>query len=150
MTEQTAETLNGKSLEELRVIADKLKIKYHHNAKEATIIKQIMQQPKAYVRDSMEHVATTPIAPTHNNTPDMVMEAIKVYADKDGYETEFPDDGTWIFKYNGAEESGNLAIPLRLIKQKAEFVARGRRALRALGRPDQTYPGKYNDTIIMG
>ena len=145
----TAETLAGKSLEDLRVIADKLKIKVHHNAKEHSIIRQIMQQPKAYVRDSMEHVATTPVAPTHNNTPDMVMDAIKVYADKEGYVTEFPDDGTWIFKFRGAEESGNLAIPLRLIKQKAEFVARGRRALMSMGK-DNTYPGKYTDTIISG
>ena len=146
----TQESLSGKSLEELKVIATKLNIKPHHNAKEATIIKHILQQPKAYVRDAMEHVATTPAAPVHNNTPDMVMETIKPYADKEGFEVTFPDDGTWIFKYKGAEESGNLAIPLRLIKQKAEFVARGRRAIRHMQGFEGGRTGKYTDTVIAG
>lgn len=148
MTEHTIESLSGKDLLELREIATKLKIKPHHNAKEATIIRQILQQPKAYVRDAMEHVGTTPTAPVHDNTEEQVMEAIKTFVDKDGFEVEFPGDNTWIFKYKGAEESGNMSIPLRLIKQKAGFVARGRRALMSMGR-DKTYKG-YADTIIMG
>lgn len=146
----TQESLAGKSIEDLRIIAGKLNIKPHHNAKAATIIGHILQQPKAYVRDAMEHIATTPIAPTHNNTSDMVMEAIKPYANKEGFEAEFPQDGTWIFKYKGAEESGNLCIPLRLIKQKAEFVSRGRRALRHMEGFESGRTGKYNDTVIAG
>jgi len=149
MTTHTQESLSGKTPEELRVIAKKLNMKPHHNAKPETIIRQILQQPQAYVRDAMQHVATTPVAPTHDNSPEIVLEAIKQYSDKEGFTAEFPDDGTWIFKCRGSEESGNLAIPLRIIKQKALFVAKGRRALMSLGK-DNTYPGKYSDTIISG
>jgi hypothetical protein len=146
MSEYTQEELSTKNLDELKEIAKKLKIKSHPSIKEANLIKKILQQPQAYVRDAMKHQAETPVAPVDHNTPEEVMEVIKTFAEKPGFEVEFPEDGTWIFRYRGAEESGNLAIPIRVIKQKAMFVARGRRALMGLGK-DNTYKG-YTDNIL--
>lgn len=143
-----AAQLQGKTPDELRAIAVSLKIRPHPRAKAETLINQILQQPQAYVANAMEHKAVAPAKPVHNNTPDMVLDAIKPFSAKDGFIAEFPDDGTWVFKYKGAEESGNLAIPLRVIKMKAENVSKGRRAPLSMGRDGQ-YKG-YADTILMG
>lgn len=123
------EELATKSLEELRDIAAKLNVKVHHLAKEDTIINQIMQQPVAFVSDAMQHPAQKPVAPVHNNTPEAVLTAIKHFVEKEGFEAKFPSDGTWVFRYKGAEDSGNLSIPMRVIVQKAEMVSRGKRSL---------------------
>jgi hypothetical protein len=40
-------------------------------------------------------------------------------------------DSTWWFSFKGAEDSGNLSIPLRVIVDKARIVAQGARLLRA-------------------
>lgn len=144
--------LQGKNVDELREIAKALKIKPHPRAKADTLISQILQQPVAYQNKAMEHKAQETAKPVHNNTPEMVLDAIKVFAAKEGFVADFPDDGTWVFKYKGAEDSGNLSIPLRLIKQKAESVSRGRRA--PIGAPRDTFDpivGKgYANTVLMG
>lgn len=120
----TREELAGKPVEELREIADKLKIKLHHKAGPDNIIEKIVAQPIAYQRDAMKHVADQVAPPTFDNTEEQILDAIKPYL-KEGFDVKFPGDGTWIFKYKGREESGNMHIPLRVIKGKAENVSRG-------------------------
>lgn len=107
-----------------RKLADKLNIKYDDRTSDSAIVAQIAQQPVAYQRDAMKHVAETPVPAVHDNTSKMVLDAIEPYM-KEGFEATFPDDGTWYFKYKGREECGNLKIPLRLIKMKAENVSKG-------------------------
>lgn len=118
------EELGGKSVEELREIADKLKIKVHHKAGAESIIGQIVSQPIAYQRDAMKHVAEKQEPPTFDNTEEQILDAIKSFTDK-GLEVKFPGDGTWYFNFKGREECGNMQIPLRVIKSKAENVSRG-------------------------
>lgn len=113
--------------EKLVEIANTLKIKVHHKAKPETIIHQIMQQPVAYRNEAMSHPADATTAPVVTNTVEQVQTAIATYAAKEGFSATFPDDGTWVFSCKGASESGNLSIPLRIIKQKAESVSRGAR-----------------------
>lgn len=120
----TREELTGKSVDELREIAAKLKIKVHHKAGAESIIGQIVAQPVAYQRDAMEHVATTPLAPTFDNSEEEVLSAVQSYIDK-GLVVKFPGDSTWHFSFKGREECGNMQIPLRIIKNKAENVSRG-------------------------
>lgn len=150
----TLEALKGKSLDELRAIATKIGIVPHYRAKPETLMRQILE--KSLVQPTppktMEHKAEAPAKPVHNNTPEDVLEAIKMFTAKEGFKADFPGDGTWIFKYKGAEESGNLAIPLRVIKIKAENVSRGRRAPIAM--PSETFDNAvakgYANTVLMG
>lgn len=135
-------TLSQMSREQLIEIAEKLKIKVHHKAKDETIIMKIMQQPVAYQAAAMSHPAEAPVAASLTNTPEQVMEAIRPYAEKEGFEAKFPGDGTWVFSYKGVSESGNLSIPLRVIKMKAESTARGKRGPALIKSP-------YDGSIIM-
>lgn len=143
------EELQALPLERLKEIASSLNITVHHKAKPETIIHQIMQQPKAYLDDAMKHVAELPKDATIHNTPEMVTEAIKEFASKEGFKVQFLEDNTWYFAYKGSEESGNMSIPLRIIKEKARFVARGRIAPKAQPGFDSLFPGKYNDPVLM-
>lgn len=146
------EELATKSREELVEIAEKLKIKVHHKAKPETIIHQICQQPEAYQRDAMKHVAETPVAPVVENTEDDIRNALQHLIDK-GLELSFKGDGTWYIsfknKWGKREESGNMQIPLRIIRSKAENVSRGYIPMKSLGN-DGTYPNQYTDNILMG
>lgn len=143
----TREALVAKSIDELKEIAKGMKIKFHPNVKVESLIDRINQQPQSVVRDTMKHVAENPAAPVFDNTPDEVMAAIQPYL-KEGFDVKFPDDGTWHFKYKGREECGNLKIPLRVIRNKAENVSRGALRLKSMG-VDGTYSG-YADQIIAG
>lgn len=142
--------LTGKSLEEIRAIAVDLGIKPHHKASAQTICKQIMQQPKANAKEAiqrMDHVAAMPAAAPIQNSQDDVLQAIKAFLAKPGFEAKFPDDSTWFFSCRGAEESGHLSVPLRVIKSKAEQVSHGRRQLRGLGK--DLVNGTYGDNILL-
>ena len=138
----TKEDLALKSPEEIRTIAETLKIKPHAAATADTMTQQIMQQPQAYIAAAMLHKAEMPIAATIHNTEEAVREAIKAHALVDGFEVKFPDDGTWSFKCRGSEDSGNMSIPLRVIAMKAEMVSRGRRVLKGFK--------DGSDTVIWG
>jgi hypothetical protein len=88
----------------------------------------------------------------HHNTEESVREAIAKYLNVDGFMAKFTQDpetgaNVWHFRCKGAEESGNMDIPLRVIVMKAESVARGARGLKAI-KGDGTYKG-YADTIFM-
>lgn len=77
------------------------------------------QQPKAQEQKPMVK---------HSNTKEQVMEALNpLLAKKPEFQALFPTNDTWHFKYKGAEESGNLNIPLKIILRQAEMVARGAR-----------------------
>ncbi len=122
--------LTSLSREELVNIAKSLGIKPHHKAKEESLIYQIMQQPEYARDDVMKHRAERAVAPTIHYTEEQVKEAIKPFLAKEGFTATFPGDGTWIFRCLGAEDSGTLSQPIRTIVQRAQYVSRGRFALR--------------------
>jgi urease gamma subunit len=120
-----------------RKVAEKLNIKHTDNASDENLAHQIAQQPKSLIAKAvneaaaeLKHVAEVPKAAVYENTPEQVMETIKAIAAKDEFKVNFPGDGTWHFAYKGAEECGNLSIPLRVIKMKAENVAKGARKIK--------------------
>lgn len=80
-------------------------------------------QPKPTIAAAQVEPAPAPIV----NTPDDVLRAIAaIMAKHKGFEAIFEGD-TWTFRCRGAEDSGNLAIPLRVIAMKAGSVAKGAR-----------------------
>lgn len=121
-----SEDLTLKSREELELICKKLNIRFHPNAKDETLREKINAQPVAYQDTAMQHVSQRPVEAVHSNTPAQIEDAIRVYAAKDGFTASFDEEeNTWHFKYKGREECGNMNIPLRIIKMKAENVAKG-------------------------
>lgn len=139
--------LESKTSEELRALAKELGIKVHHKASDKTVIKQInAQQPHRVegVVNKMEAKYARKVAQEHENTIEDVKEALDRLTLPDEFQAKFNrEEHTWWFKYNGAEDSGNLNIPLRLIVSAAVQVAKGRRALLAMGKDagDPTYAG---------
>jgi hypothetical protein len=139
--------LENKTSEELRALAKELNIKVHHKASDETVIKQInSQQPHRVdgVAKNMEAKYARKVEQEHENTIEEVREALDRLTLPDDFQAKFNrDENTWWFKYNGAEDSGNLNIPLRLIVSAAVQVAKGRRALLAMGKDvgDPTYAG---------
>lgn len=140
----------GRPRKELVEVAEKLNIKQSPNETEESLAYKVGQQSEARVNDAMKHVAERPAQTVeHSNTPEGVLAAVQHLIDGKGLTATFMDnDTTVIFKCGGVEESVNLSIPLRVIKQKAENVSRGTRRLMSMGR-DNTYKG-YADTILMG
>lgn len=143
--------LEQKTEKQLRAIAKELKVKLHHRAGTRSIIQQIRKQQKHRVEaaaviqaDHEQRLAE----PKLSNSEDDILQAIAPYTKIEGFIAEFPKDGTWIFTCRGAQDSGSMDIPLRIIKNKAMYVSKGRRVLRSLGRDpaDQTYAG----TIMVG
>ena len=142
--------LESKTSEELRALAKELNIKVHGMAKDETVIKQILkQQPHRVegVAKNMEAKYARKVAQEHENTIEDVKEALDRLSLPEDFEAKFNrEENTWWFKCKGAEDSGNLNIPLRLIVSAATYVSRGRRALLAMGK-DPTDP-TYSGTII--
>lgn len=109
--------------------------KPHHNAKPQTIAEAIINHVTTPVRPpaEMKHVAEKPQpAPLRINKPDEVREACKVFFEKEGFEVKFREDDTWHFRYKGAEDSGHMSVPLRVMKLKAMTVAQGAHRLRTM------------------
>lgn len=118
--------LNSLSIDELRLVADKLKIKYHHLAKEETLIKLINQQNESRIEDAMKHPAQVEVQPVKYNTQEEILKAVEKYIEK-GVQVDFDEaDNTWTFRYNGREECGNMSVPIRTIVQKADNVSKGK------------------------
>jgi hypothetical protein len=137
--------LSDKSLTELRNIATRMNIKWHHRAKAETLINAITKA-RPVNPQPMHHKAETPVQPTITNTEDDIRQVMQPFLAKEGFLLNFPGDGTWIIQYKGAEESGNCSIPLRVIRNKAENVSRGRRVLKTMGKDHMN--GTYADTIL--
>lgn len=150
------DNLKSLSREQLIETAGKLGLQIHWKAKPETIIKQITQKAfeKPQSKQSMEHVAEKPQAPVIHNTPETVLNAIKHITDKKPeFVADFSEEGVWHFKYKGAEECGNLSIPLRLIVQKANNVARGRlmvRGMEGFERISNTPNNAYTGAVLAG
>lgn len=151
--------LDALPIEEVRVLAGQMGIQAHHKTgkeKLVNMIKEAALTPaKPQVEQSMEHVAAKPVEPVITNTPEMVLEAIKDITDKKpDFQALFPNDGTWIFKCKGAEESGNLSIPLRVIKMKAQSVSRGRMAPQSINHMGfdnmVTAPNSAYTNVVLG
>lgn len=81
------------------------------------------------------------------HTQEEVEKAIEKFLNMDGFQARFTETD-WHFSCKGASEAGNMSVPLRIIKQKAENVSRGRRGIQTLGR-DGTYSGSYTDSILL-
>jgi len=121
------EELQTKSLEELKDIAQKLKIKVHHKAGTESVINQILAQPVAFQSDAMQHVSQQQgPEPLKIHTEEEVRNVISRFTHKEGFEAIFRPDNTWTFRYKGREDSGHMSTPLRVIQIKAEGVSRGR------------------------
>ena len=127
----TREELELKDITEIKKIAADLNIKPHARAGKATIIDKIMQQPKAYIAEVTRHKAELSEEPTQFYTREQVEHAIRPFLQKPGFEAKFSDDGqTWHFRCKGAEDSGHMSVPLRVIVQKAQTVSGGARRVR--------------------
>ena len=118
--------LPARTAEQNRELALQMGLSPHWKAKNETIIKMICdsltpQRPvevSAPVKQTLEIVI---------NTEQQVLDAIEPFTKRQpAFKVAFPQDGTWIFECKGASESGHLSVPLRVIKQKAESVSRGR------------------------
>lgn len=122
------ENLTKLPIEELRTLAAQHGIKPHHKAKPETLAKQIIDKVvnPAPKKQEMQHPAQKPAAAPVINTEEQVREACKAYFSREGYEVTFTGE-TWHFKYAGAEDTGHMSVPLRIIRMKAESVARGAR-----------------------
>lgn len=129
------EHLKTMDASQLREIAGKQGLHVHHKAKNETVIKQIMESallPKSPTPE-MQHMAAQPAKPVYNHTEEDIEALIApIKARIPQFEAIYPNDGTWIFRCKGAEESGNMSIPPRVIKMKAENVSRGRLILMGL------------------
>jgi hypothetical protein len=120
--------LKSMSHEQLKAEAKAQGLKGYGNAKPETIIEMLaanVTPPKAdKPRNDPKPVEI--IAP---HSEEAVRDAVRKFLDK-GVEAIFPGDGTWHFKYKGAEDSGNLAIPMKTIVMKCANVAKGAFMLR--------------------
>jgi hypothetical protein len=121
--------LVARDVKDLRMLAAQYGIKVHHKAKAETIAKLIVEHVTEKPKESLKHVAEKPKPAEVIHTPEEVNEVIKAFSAKEGYVVEYPGDDTWIFKYKGAEESGHMSTPLRVIRMKAESVSRGARRI---------------------
>lgn len=118
--------------EELRKLADTLGLKPHHKASDETVINQIMQQPMSRIEAAINGKVEKPVVVASVNTKEQVLESIKKFTEKEGFSASFNDkDNTWHFKCRGAEDSGNLSIPLKVIVTKADMVSKGAKRLLA-------------------
>lgn len=121
--------LASRPLADLRTLAAQYGIPTHHRAKAETVARLIMekvsQPPKVErtLEQAPQPVKSIPVM----HTEDDVRKAIAAFTGKDGFIAQFLPDGTWFFAYRGAEESGHMSVPLRVIRMKAESIAKGSR-----------------------
>lgn len=122
MTVATREELMAKSPEEIKAICESLNIKSHHREKLETKVEKILSQSPS-VRAA---AATKPKEePEINHTWEDVLAAIKPFTDKGMVAKHNAEENTWYFSHRGREEVGNMQIPLKVIRMKADSVSRG-------------------------
>jgi len=149
--------LNKMTREQLLKLAGTQGIKIHPRAKEETIIKHIIENSVTpQTKPQMQHEAQKPQAPVDHNTPEDVEAAIaKIKERAPQFESSYnTQDNTWHFRCKGAEECGNLDIPLRVIVMKANTISRGRLVPMGLNQHFDQLPvsGKngYTNTVLAG
>lgn len=151
------ENLKTMTPDQLRELAGKQGLRVHHKAKAETIIKQLMEAaltPQALPK--MEHIAEAAQEPVDHNTPEQVEAAIaKIIERQPALERNYnAQENTWHFRCKGAEECGNLDIPLRVIVMKAGNISRGSLRLLALNEHfDRTTAGgnnTYTNNVLAG
>lgn len=127
----------------------------HHRCAPETIAKMIMDNMVNPVPTVKHQEETSKIIDVKKepklNTEDEIRIACKKYFDKQGFVAEFTDE-TWHFKCRGAEDSGHLTVPLRVIVMKAEMVSYGRRSPMGLTDFDSlanaTGKNAYTNTVL--
>lgn len=113
-----------KASTETKAIAAALNIKHSPNISEATLMDKIKAQPKSAQEAAFSHPSQVHAEPPKLNTPEEILNAIKPFGDKQGFNATF-DEETWTFEYKGRNESGHLSVPLRRIRVAAEGVSKG-------------------------
>jgi len=120
--------LISRDIADLRLLAAQYGIKTHHKAKVETIAKAIIEHITPKPVETLKHPAEQPSTqPINIHTEAEVLAAIAPYTKLDGFVAKFPGDDTWYFSRKGAEESGHMSCPLRVIRMKAETVSKGAR-----------------------
>lgn len=139
---------------ELVELARQVGAKHHHKAGEKTIIEAIKNHvfappvPTPVTDQTLQHPAQRPQKPVYFNTPDDIEKLLApIKARSQRFETSYnTDDNTWLFQWKfengrvGCEESGTLNQAPRIIKQKAEVIARGPLLLKTQD-PNKFEPG---------
>jgi len=121
--------VDANDVDALKNLAAMQGLKIHHAMKNPqkiaqAIIDKVAEPPKHDLR----HPAEKPQQqPARCNTQEEVREVCKRFFDKPGFLVTFEDD-TWRFQCKGAEDSGHMSVPLRVIQWKAEVVSRGANA----------------------
>lgn len=115
---------NFKALHELAATQG---LKIHHNMKNCQKIGQaILDAVQTQSAPVLKHPAELPQPePMKTNSEEEIRSVCKQFFDKPGFEALFRDDDTWCFRYKGAEDSGHMSVPLRIIRMKAGTVAQG-------------------------
>lgn len=151
------EHLKTMSREQLLEVAGKQGMRVHWKAKSENIIKQIMEAVLTPQKPAeMQHKAEKPAPVADHNTPEQVEAVIAdIKARVPQFEAIYnSEENTWHFRCKGAEECGNLDIPLRVIKMKAQTVSRGRLQLMGLtehfDRTAASGNSTYTNTVLAG
>lgn len=121
-----------KDLVELKKLADKLGVPYGPNIGYDLLHSRVHEKTQPKPEPEPKKIVQKEKVDVSHSTPDDVLEAISAITSRNpSFIAEFDDD-TWRFTCNGAEDSGNMAIPLRVIVMKAESVAKGARRPRGM------------------
>lgn len=126
--------LDGMELEALKALAIQCGAKHHHKAGKDKIIEAIKNhvfQPPQPTND-LKHPAEKPKEAVFNHTEEDVEKLVAhLKAKSERFVTKYPGDGTvlmrWVYDSGkvGMEESVNMSVPPRVIKNRAEIIARG-------------------------
>ncbi len=108
-------------------LADRLGVEYSPEWSADILADAIQRAGDTAIKKANADAAPAKPVIAHNNTADQVRQAIEPLVAKHAGFEQIYNDVSWTFRCKGAEDSGNLNIPLRLIKVKAETVARGAR-----------------------
>lgn len=121
----------------LKQLAVECGVKIHHKSGKEKVIEAIKNHVTQPPVQELKHQAEKPKEPVYVHTPEDVEKLVAhVKAKNPRFRTAY-DDATWTFSWVNdsgkamAEESGNLAIPPRVIKNIAEKISRGPALLRA-------------------
>lgn len=152
------DNLKSMKREQLLELAGKQGLQIHPRCKDETIIRHIMEKAAApqATTPNLQHEAAAPQLSVDHNTPEEVEAAIATIKKREPqFESKYSaDENTWHFRCKGAEECGNLDIPLRVIVMKAGTISRGRLMLRGLTEQfDRTAAGgnsAYTNVVIAG